>query len=248
MRDLTCLLVGIVISAGSSMALAETVTADAAGALPAKVGYKFTASSYRVSDGNNAIDLNLRGNTDDWTFWGGYYTAHDGFRQARTGLERNLDYGNVRLVLSGQLASRGFVGGSISGEVGGATFAILGFGRTNLRDYYNLNFDPNDAVTIGIGHRSGAGFAASLFTTFDDRLGTGQRVTHAVIRSQPTPATRLTIDLFHESDRGVDAPPVSATGLAVTVDVQPYFIKLASDPKVNFTNNRMTRFSLGMRF
>jgi hypothetical protein len=34
----------------------------------------------------------------------------------------------------------------------------------------------------------------------------------------------------------------------VTVGVQPYFIKLASDPNVNFTSHRMTRLSLGMRF
>jgi hypothetical protein len=237
-----------------AFALSAIAAADAGGAAapadaqPTQVRYKFTASSYRVSDGNDAIDLNLRANTDDWTFWGDYYAARDGFRQARTGLERNLDYGNVRLVLSGQLASRGFVGGSISGEIGGDTFAIVGFGRTNLRDYVNLNFDPNDAVTLGVGHRNAEGFAVSVFIAFDDRLGTGQRVTHAVLRDQLTAASRLTVDVFHESDHGLDAPPISATGLSVAVDVQPYFIKVASDPNVNFTANRMTRLSLGMRF
>jgi hypothetical protein len=215
---------------------------------PAAPAYKFTASAYRVAGGSDAGDLNLRRNTEDWTSWGGYYADRGGFRQARAGLERNLDFGAVRLVLSGQLASRGFVGGSIAGEVGGDTFAILGFGRTNLRDYVNLNFDPNDAVTWGIGHRTTDGFSASLFTTFDDRLGTGQRVTHAVLRGQPSSATRLTVDVFHESDRGVAAPPISATGVAVTVDVTPYFVKAASDPAANFAPQRMTRLSVGMRF
>ena len=50
--------------------------------------------------------------------------------------------------------SGGFWGGSLSAQIGSPKlYAIVGLGRTNLRTYYNLNFDPNDAITLGYARR-----------------------------------------------------------------------------------------------
>src|SRR5262249_16922809 len=116
-----------------------------------KVAWKFTPTFHSNSSQPNAWDLNLRGNTDTQTWWLGYYQRSDEFQQARVGYERPTEFSFGRVVPSLQYASRGFLGGSLYGEVGGDWFAILGWGRTNLKDYYNLNFDPNDAVTFGAG-------------------------------------------------------------------------------------------------
>ncbi|RTL53037.1 MAG: hypothetical protein EKK46_09730 [Rhodocyclaceae bacterium] len=210
--------------------------------------YKLTPSWYQLSDDSHATDINLRGATTDLTFWLGQYRQSDGYAQTRGGLERNFDFGLARMTLSGQLAGGGFIGGSVSGEVGNDTYAIWGFGRTNLRDYYNLNFDPNDAITLGLGHRSENGANTSLYTTFDDRLDTGQRVTHGVWRGYVSPALRLTVDLSYKRGRGADDQTYSGTGLSLTGDVAPFFLRIARDPKVNFTALDMTRVSLGVRF
>ena len=66
--------------------------------------------------------------------------------------------------------------------MGADTFAIAGFSRTNLRNSYNLFFDPSDSVTLGLGTRAIDKLDISLFQVRDDRLHTGQRVTHGVAR------------------------------------------------------------------
>ncbi|MHB1230719.1 MAG: hypothetical protein ACYCY3_10480 [Halothiobacillus sp.] len=89
----------------------------------------------------------------------------------------------MRLVFSEQAARHGFFGGSVSAEIGGEkTYGLLGLGRTNLKDYYNLNFDPNDALTFGLGTRAGRNTELSMCRVQDNRLGTGQRVTHIILR------------------------------------------------------------------
>ena len=42
-------------------------------------------------------------------------------------------------------ASGGFWGGRVGTEYGNTFFVGAGIGRTNLRNYFNLNFDPNEA-------------------------------------------------------------------------------------------------------
>jgi hypothetical protein len=120
----------------------------------------------------------------------------------------------------GAIGYHGFVGGSATAEIGGDTFAILGLGRTNLRDYYP-NFDPNDAITFGIGSRALPKTALTLFTT---------------------------LDLFQKSGRTADEVFITGNGFALAYDFQPYFVRLAWDPHVNFTNGDMTRVSFGRHF
>lgn len=122
-------------------------------------------------------------------------------------------------------------------------------GRTNARDYYNLNFDPNDSVAYGVGTRLLPKSSVSLFTVRDNRLHTGQVVTHLVWRATPDEHQRWTVDLSRKHGRAtVDDESVAGNALSVTYDYDDIFVRLARDRKVNFTDEDQTRVSLGLRF
>lgn len=214
----------------------------------AKPEFKLTPSYYKSSDGNDSVDINLRGVFGQHTAWLGQYHDKEGFSQTRTGYEFRQDAGSVRIVWSGQLASQGFIGASISSEIGGDTYGIVGWGRTNLHDYYNLNFDPNDAITIGIGTRALPQTELSLFCTSDDRLHTHQRNTHFVWRYRLSAADRVTLDASYKSGLNSDTVFVHGYGISVTYDFHQYFVRVARDQYANFTANQLTRYSLGLRF
>jgi hypothetical protein len=215
------------------------------------VAWKFTPTWHDNSSGPNAWDFNLRGNTDTQTWWAGYYQRSEEFRQLRLGYEHPLDLGFARLVPSIQYATRGFLGGSLYGESSGDWFGILGWGRTNLKDYFNLNFDPNDAVTFGVGTRVLPKTTLNLYQVRDDRLHTGQRITHLVARIKPDEKTRWTIDAFYKEGRP-DSDPASArihgAGATVTYDFDRYFVRVAIDPHVNFSDIDAVRVAFGFRF
>lgn len=219
------------------------------------IAWKFTPSAYHETAGRSAIDLNLRGNREDDTFWIGQYRRGSEFQQTRAGYERQFAVPIGRVIASGQYASQGFLGASVTLEAGtaaiGPYLGLLGFGRTNRRPYYNLNFDPNDSVLFGAGWRPDEGMALTLFQVRDDRLGTEQRVTHLVWRRKTGPRSRWTLDLFQRRGRS-DADPRSesfkATGITLTYDREPWFLRLAWDPKVNYTDSDMTRLAIGVRF
>lgn len=216
---------------------------------PSPLTYKFTGSLYSTSDDNLAADFNLRANLGNHAVWGGLYRSETGFEQGRVGYENTLPLAFGRLVSSAQLATRGFVGGSVTAEIGSDHFLLLGLGRTNLRDYYNLTFDPNDSVVYGIGSRALIPKASAyLFSVKDNRLDTGQCVTHLVVRVEPGEGRRWTFDLFQKSGQGEGDEPVRGSGLGITYDFDRYFVRLARDPYVNFTRQDMTRVSAGFRF
>jgi hypothetical protein len=212
--------------------------------------FKLTPSLYSTSNERNAIDINLRANLGDHALWLGYYRRDGEFQQARTGYEYTAQTTFGKLVPSLQLATHGFVGASLNAEIGDdSVFALLGLGRTNTRDYFNLNFDPNDALLYGIGTRRLADSTWTLFRVSDNRLHTGQRITHLVWRFQSGARQRWTLDAFAKAGRATpDDEPVSAGGLSATYDFDDKFIRVARDPKVNFTRDDMTRISFGLRF
>jgi hypothetical protein len=211
--------------------------------------WKFTPTYYHTDNQPAAYDLNLRGSRNQHTWWIGYYRRAEEFQQLRLGYENAVAMPFGRLVPSLQYATRGFLGGSLSAEIGERHFGLLGVGRTNLKEYYNLNFDPNDMIMIGAGTRALAKSTLAAYQIRDDRLGTGQRVTHFVLRLNPDEKTRWTIDVFHKSGRiADDGEQVSGTGLALTYDFDRYFARIANDPHVNFTRDRMVRAALGLRF
>ena len=76
----------------------EDEHADAA---PTKLDVKVTASWYQSSDGNDANDLNVRGNRGDHAAWLGVYRDHTPYRQARAGYEFTQHAGPAQIVWSG---------------------------------------------------------------------------------------------------------------------------------------------------
>ena len=211
--------------------------------------FKLTPSYYSTTNEPAAVDLNLRANNGPHAVWLGYYRRDSEFEQTRTGYEFTYEAPFGKMVPSVQLATHGFVGGSFNVEAGEQVFALLGFGRTNGRDYYNLNFDPNDSITYGLGTRLLPKSTLSLFTVKDDRLHTGQMVTHAVWRYQAAEHQRWTIDLSSKHGRASpEDDSVSGQAIALGFDFDSVFVHLARDRKVNFTAEDQTRLSLGLRF
>ena len=225
-------------------ALAQAPSADAG-----PWAFKFTPSIYSNRDAAQATDLNLRGNLGPHALWIGQYRQAGFGQQTRAGYEYTASLDWAQLVYSAQTAEGGFAGGSVTAQIGRRIYGIAGWGRTNLQPYYNLNFDPNDALTLGVGGWWGTQHQISLLHIQDDRLHTGQQVTHLIWRYHPDGAQRLTLDLSRKQGRSAaDGPWLSGNSLSLSWDWQRYFLHAAVDHKVNFTDDTQKRLSLGWRF
>lgn len=215
--------------------------------------FKLTVGDYFYHDHGvreSGQDVNLRYRRDDSSFWIGYYHDPTFGGQTRVGADTSwqpVTTFDFSLQPSLQLATQGFVGGSLTAQLGSDWFGQLGIGRTNLHPYQNLNFDPNDAITVAVGHHDEQGNSYTLSTTKDDRLHTGQQHTHAVVQLALAGAQRLTMDVLHKSGNG-DSGYVSAWGATVTYDFPSWFVRYAHDPRQNFGVADAERLSVGMRF
>ena len=215
------------------------------------VAWKLSLGAYRENASPDGHDVNLRGNTERQTFWVGHYRSSH-FDQTRVGLEHQQPVAWGKLLVSGQVASHGFAGGSVTWEAPlgaeGAPYALIGVGRTNTRPYVNLNFDPNDSVLVGGGWRIDAAQQWIVYHVWDDRLDTDQRVTHLVYR-RSWDEYRFTIDLFERRGRPEPGEPMRrGGGLSLGVDVGRWFARIARDAAVSYGPTDMTRVTLGMRF
>ncbi len=217
--------------------------------------FKLTSSHYANSNQPSGVDHNLRANYGSHVAWIGRYTQGQGLEnaaldQTRVGYEYVMPMPFGQLTPSVQTASGGFWGGSLSAQVGSPKlYAIVGFGRTNLRTYYNLNFDPNDAITLGMGLRLPDKALLSAFVVRDDRLGTGQTVGHLVWRKEFGDGQRLTLDLGRKHGRpDAQSDAVSGALLSVGYDHRNVFARITRDRKVNFSNTDQTRVAAGFRF
>ncbi len=211
--------------------------------------FKLTPAWYANSDGNDAWDVNVRRNIGDQKVWIGQYADQQHFRQTRAGYEADPELGIVSLQLSAQAATRGFLGGSAQANIGGDTYAIVGIGRTNLRPYYNLNFDPNDAITLGFGTKALLPQGEiSVYQVRDDRLHTQQRITHALLKYHVSDVARLTVDASYKHGLADDGVMVHGSALALEYDYRAWFCKLARERAVNFTHVDQTRVAVGLRF
>ena len=226
--------------------------ADDASIEPKPVLYKFTTGLYQLSGGNlpagPSLDVNLRTTSQLGNAWVGWFRSPvQTVTQSRAGWDHTFKLGPARLMPSVQIASGGFVGGSASLEAGDSWFAGVGVGRTNLRNYVNLNFDPNDAWMLSGGYRWSDSNSLALQLVRDNRLNPDQQHLHVVYR-QPLPDDeRLTLDLL--AKRGLVAGvPIQRFGVSVVYDWPRYFMRVAWDPLVNFTQQDMLRLSVGTRF
>jgi len=183
-------------------------------------------------------------------FVGTYYEQPGEFRQARVGYEYTVRLPAVQMVLGAEYASQGFFGGGVAAAVGGDVYGLIGVSRTNEKPYFNLNFDPNDAWIFGFGAKLPQDTSVLVYQVHGEWVAAGQRVTHAVLRTKPSPDTRLSVDAFYKSGplEGEDGGTVSVAGIAVALDYKAWFARIAWDPNVNFTPNDMVRVALGLRF
>lgn len=247
-KHLICLLLALLAVIGGARADSSPPGA-AEVASDADWTFKLTPSYYSTTHETAATDLNLRAHHGPHALWLGYYQRGNEFEQTRTGYEYTAQYSLLQIVPSLQLATHGFVGGSLNAKVGDSIYALLGLGRTNARDYYNLNFDPNDSVVYGLGTSLLPNSDLALFTVRDNRLHTGQQVTHLVWRWTPGSGERWTLDLSSKQGRpSPDEARVCGDAISLTYDHKLVFIRLAYDRKVNFSNDDQTRLSLGLRF
>lgn len=209
---------------------------------------KLTPSLYSNRQAPAASDVNLRGNLGPHALWLGQYRQAGFGEQLRAGYEYTASPDWGQLVYSLQSAERGFAGGALTAQIGHTLYGIAGWGRTNLRPYYNLNFDPNDAVTLGLGGHW-QGHELSLAQVHDDRLHTGQRVTHLVWRYHRIPGQRLSVDLARKAGRAAsDGPWLQGHSLSLSWDWSGHVVRLARDQRVNFSDDTQTRVSLAWRF
>jgi hypothetical protein len=229
------------------MALAGNAAIPAADASARPdLAWKLTLGQY-VYAGYAGSDLNLRWRRDETSSWVGIYTDRIFGTQARAGADTSIDVGPyLKVQPSFQLASRGFVGGSLTLQVGGAWYAITGLGRTDTRPYFNLNFDPNDALTLGAGHVAANGASYSVFIVADNRFHTEQRDWHANVQI-PFGNSHATLDLLRKSGLS-DSGYITGWGFSTSWDWPTWFLRLAYDPHQNFSVENAWRFAGGVRF
>ena len=215
-----------------------------------KVAWKLTTTYYSTTNEKGAGDVNLRGVYGPHTGWVGYYEQPGEFRQARVGYEYTVHLPVAQVAVGAQYASQGFFGGGAVAAIGGDVYGLIGVSRTNEKPYFNLNFDPNDAWTFGVGARLAHHASFVAYQVRGAWVASGQQVTHAVYRTKPTPDTRVGIDVFYKSGplEGDDGGTVRAAGASVALDYRKWFARLTWDPKVNFTPNDMVRVAVGVRF
>jgi hypothetical protein len=210
--------------------------------------FKLSYGAYRYSDRTTGQDLNLRWETPGTHLWIGHYEDQSFGHQTRVGFDRGITLNEAaQLQVSMQLASSHFFGASVQLALGDPFFVLAGLGRTNLKPYYNLNFDPNDSVTLGLGWRVSDQSIVALSVVADNRLGTGQQVWHLSARNPVSQDLRLTVDLNYKDGTGPDGP-VHGWGLTTTLDFRRWFARLALDQKQNFEKFDAMRLTAGLRF
>lgn len=218
-----------------------------------KISWKMTASTYANSAQGASNDVNIRGNTEKLAFWVGYYDQSKVFEQTRMGMEYTHPLPVGRLIGSLQVATENFQGWSLTWDGKKADEhgfgSLIGISRTNLMPYYNLNFDPNDSLLIGGSYSSSKMGKVIFYQIYDDRLDTGQRVTHLVWRRSLPEGKRITIDAFDRTGASALGEMVyRGTGMTATMDFNDWFVRVGHDPNANFTPGNISRVSIGYRF
>jgi hypothetical protein len=226
--------------------IALAIGAQGARAADSPYHWKLTLGEYFYSN-YAGTDANLRWRGNDTDAWVGTYTDSAFGTQVRTGADTQLKLAEyLQLQPSVQFATRGFVGGSVNAQIGGTWYGLVGFGRTDAHPYFNLNFDPNDAMTYGIGYNGESGLTVSAFVIEDNRFHTGQRDWHANAQI-PFGDSHATVDVLHKTGLS-DAGRVSAWGGTLNYDWPRWFARLAYDPYQNFSAQRAWRVAAGVRF
>lgn len=215
--------------------------------------YKFTSGYYASTGGglprDQGVDVNLRRSTGEGNTWLAWYRSPvQDVSQPRVGWDNTFEMSSTwRVQPSLQMASGGFVGGSVFAETGHNWVAGAGFGRTNLRPYVNLNFDPNDAWMALAGYRWNSQQSLVLQVVRDNRNNPDQQNVHLVYRMPRPNGQRVVVDVLNKSGT-VEDRFIRKSGVSIGYDWPSVFVRVAYDPYVNFTPQNMWRASVGTRF
>jgi hypothetical protein len=218
-----------------------------------KISWKLTASRYTDSILGQSHDVNIRGNTKYLTMWLGHFEQSNIFTQTRIGMEYSYALPIGRLIGSLQIATENFQGWSLTWDGKNADEQgfgpLLGISRTNLKPYYNLNFDPNDSVMLGGSYASKKTGRLMLYQVYDDRLDTGQKVTHLIWRRSLSGGKRITVDLFARSGASAAGETLyRGTGMTTTLDVNDWFVRFGHDQNANYSPGNINRVAIGYRY
>jgi hypothetical protein len=225
--------------------LAHAVCAQAADQT-STLPWKLSVGEYVYSN-YAGTDVNLRWRADDSSAWVAAYSDRVFGTQARVGADTSIKVGQyIQVQPSLQAASMGFLGGSLNLQAGASWYGLVGFGRTDTRPYFNLNFDPNDALTFGAGHRAENGISYLVLLVADDRFHTGQRDWHANVQI-PFGDSHATLDLLRKSGL-TDVGAITGWGFSANWDWPRWFLRMAYDPHQNFSAQDAWRFATGIRF
>lgn len=241
-----------VLAAGIGPCLTSTA-AVAQTQADAPTPFKFAVGSYDVASGGGlpagtGLDVNLRYTYGQGNVWVGWFRSPVlGFSQLRGGWDHVFSMGPVRVLPSLQSASGGFVGGSLAVETGDRWFVGTGLGRTNLRRYANLNFDPNDSYTVYGGYHWDASNVVTVQLVRDNRDNPDQQHVHLLWRATLAQGRQLIVDLLAKQGT-VENRFIRRGGLSVEYEWPVWSVRAAWDPKVNFTPQNMVRLSVARRF
>jgi hypothetical protein len=211
------------------------------------LAYKATVTGYLV-DHDQDVDFNLRRRFGPAVAWGGVFLDRHGPGQGRVGAEYDLQREGVLVVPTLNVATNGLVAGSLYAELGHRVYGIAGYAVTNLKPFYNLSFDPNDSVQLGLGWHLSSFDRLVAFCIFDVRLHTGQQDTHLLWRHKLSPRDGITVDSLFKSGRTDEGRYIHAFGLGVYYDRPRTFYKAYWDPYVNFSRHTMLRVGAGVKF
>src|SRR5262249_20728935 len=159
---------------------------------------KLTISVY-FTPGHRAYDLNLRHQFGQFTVWIAGYDAPNQDQLIRTGIQWDYKKAWFHFSPTIEVATTKAVSGSLYSEFGYNTYAIVGVARTNLKSFFDLYWDPSEAVQLGAGHKISSYDRIQAYTIFDVRLHTGQQNTHVIWRHKLNRTNGITFDAVFKS-------------------------------------------------
>ena len=209
---------------------------------------KLTFSVY-FTNGERLYDLNLRHQFGPLTAWIAGFAQPNGTKLIRVGAQYDYKKAWFHFVPTIEVATTRAVSGSLYSELGsGNTIAIVGVSRTNLKSFFDLFWDPSDAVQLGIGHKISSYDRIQAYSIFDVRLHTEQQNTHVVWRHKLNANNGITFDGVFKTGHEDSGKFIHTAGIGAYYDRPKWFWKVYYDPHVNFTSHTMVRTGIGLKF
>lgn len=208
---------------------------------------KATFSTY-FSAGDKIYDINMRHQFGHIVAWVAGYIDPRGISQGRVGAEYDFQHSWLLFIPTLEVGTNGALAGQLYAELGNKNYAIVGYSQTNLKDFFDLFFDPSESVQLGAGRKLSSYDRIYGYVIFDVRLHTHQQDTHILWRHKLNANNGLTIDGLYKSGYTDENKYIRAAGIGFYYDRPNWFGKLYYDPHVNFSRYTMVRAAIGLKF